>query len=91
MKVNISIYFFLFRNDNIRPKTSQLLMNNKLKKKLREENGEDYEDWRREGGRYTPCNKYKDRYMKCYKGIRRCLCKVCFSKHGLELSKIFTK
>ena len=61
-------------------------------KKYREEYGEDYEDWRKHGGRYGgTCRYYKDRDMKNYKGVRRCLCDECFKKHKLELSKIFTK
>ena len=65
-------------------------------KKHREENGKDYEDWREYGGVYGSapkgfCDKYKDRDMKYYNEVRKCLCKECFEKHGLELSKIFTK
>lgn len=59
--------------------------------KIRKEEGEYYEDWREEGGRYTDCRYYKEGDMvECNKGIARAICYECCKKYKYELGKIFT-
>ena len=60
--------------------------------KLRKEYGDDYEDWREEGGKYTECGYYKYRFMvKCNEGIRRAICHECCERYKDDLGKIFAK
>lgn len=58
--------------------------------KIRKEEGDYYEDWRQEGGRYTNCIHYKYKYMvECNKGIKRAICYECCQKYRDVLAKIF--